>query len=150
MPQAFDSPVCRLIPAHAGKTACRSPRPCPRGAHPRSRGENLEGLAGLLSGLGSSPLTRGKQTIERWWRERPRLIPAHAGKTISETGEKTLDRAHPRSRGENSAISRAWAADSGSSPLTRGKLRTRRTDRHAPRLIPAHAGKTLKLAQIAF
>ena len=29
-----------LIPAHAGKTASRSPRPCPRGAHPRSRGEN--------------------------------------------------------------------------------------------------------------
>ena len=51
----------RLIPAHAGKTGCRS---CFRGwqaAHPRSRGENYgRGVAGG-SARGSSPLTRGKR-----------------------------------------------------------------------------------------
>ena len=52
-----------LIPAHAGKTR-RCPRsiPCHR-AHPRSRGENSNGEAGLMRRLGSSPLTRGKR---RW------------------------------------------------------------------------------------
>ena len=50
-----------LIPAHAGKTpstgACRG----------RWRG--------------SSPLTRGKQSLETNGQYRPGLIPAHAGKT---------------------------------------------------------------------
>ena len=50
----------RLIPAHAGKTASRNPRPCPSGAHPRSRGENSQETVRAPSGYGSSPLTRGK------------------------------------------------------------------------------------------
>ena len=52
------------------------------------------------------------------------------------------ERAHPRSRGENSKLQAALNEGRGSSPLTRGK---RHTDRHADRtsgLIPAHAGKT--------
>ena len=52
--------IAGLIPAHAGKTASRSPRPCPRGAHPRSRGENRVLRGVVLSVGGSSPLTRGK------------------------------------------------------------------------------------------
>ena len=49
-----------LIPAHAGKTS--SPRSNERAcrAHPRSRGENVEGGDGLPGLSGSSPLTRGK------------------------------------------------------------------------------------------
>ena len=50
----------RLIPAHAGKT--RRPtgygRDCE--AHPRSRGENRMACHSGQSGVGSSPLTRGK------------------------------------------------------------------------------------------
>ena len=50
----------RLIPAHAGKTA-PSPSVISRArAHPRSRGENITGALGVISGVGSSPLTRGK------------------------------------------------------------------------------------------
>ena len=50
--------------------------------------------------------------------------------------------AHPRSRGENIS---SWSMDgrtTGSSPLTRGKLRHVRLVEAGERLIPAHAGKT--------
>ena len=53
----------RLIPAHAGKTAPRSPRSRPAPAHPRSRGENFGGSVHGHAPIGSSPLTRGKLGI---------------------------------------------------------------------------------------
>ena len=131
-----------LIPAHAGKTTrpsgtSRGPR-----AHPRSRGENWPTRTVMFTGTGSSPLTRGKQTIERWWRERPRLIPAHAGKTVMEVILVFPSAAHPRSRGENARAGRPPRSAGGSSPLTRGKPRTNASTGSLRRLIPAHAGKT--------
>ena len=50
-----------LIPAHAGKTPGRPRKPGLRGAHPRSRGENVAPLSVIGSLMGSSPLTRGKR-----------------------------------------------------------------------------------------
>ena len=71
----------RLIPAHAGKTlAGINHQPAP-GAHPRSRGENLNGDREAATAWGSSPLTRGKLTNTRCRLASVRLIPAHAGKT---------------------------------------------------------------------
>ena len=52
-----------------------------RGAHPRSRGENLLVAWGMPSMPGSSPLTRGKRPHEPGGQRLTRLIPAHAGKT---------------------------------------------------------------------
>ena len=70
-----------LIPAHAGKTPFLRDGFFPGQAHPRSRGENgtRSDLAYITEG--SSPLTRGKHHRRPDWRARPRLIPAHAGKT---------------------------------------------------------------------
>ena len=51
-----------------------------------------------------------------------RLIPAHAGKTVADDA--------------------LIAAEDGSSPLTRGKLRSLGSGISSTRLIPAHAGKT--------
>ena len=50
----------RFIPTRAGKISS-TPFP-PRGGqvHPHSRGENVDALAGLVGGEGSSPLARGK------------------------------------------------------------------------------------------
>ena len=75
--------ACRLIPAHAGKTwrACRMIDP--DAAHPRSRGENISAGLNLISGVGSSPLTRGKRGLQELQCFRGRLIPAHAGKTCT-------------------------------------------------------------------
>ena len=75
--------VSGLIPAHAGKTGVRISGPGCSGAHPRSRGENIETFGGASSLSGSSPLTRGK-LLDRFEHELiGRLIPAHAGKTAA-------------------------------------------------------------------
>ena len=114
--------VSGLIPAHAGKTALASSSIAPAAAHPRSRGENLATLRAWRAHSGSSPLTRGKQLKRPGGRVRPRLIPAHAGKTRPPHERTTGSEAHPRSRGEN-------RPDRNRTARRRG-------------LIPAHAGKT--------
>ena len=109
-PLARGKPVCvdvgnlmhRLIPARAGKTGRHRRSICPRWAHPRSRGENER--VGLTNGCddGSSPLARGKRRDPAATHPTGRLIPARAGKTPGAHPLGGEDRAHPRSRGENS------------------------------------------------
>ena len=72
------------------------------------------------------------------------LIPAHAGKTLWELAPDGAAWAHPRSRGENGVVNVSQSAIAGSSPLTRGKPAQRVCEGHDIRLIPAHAGKTLR------
>ena len=73
-------------------------------------------------GVGSSPLTRGKQLgSKRRTRDR-RLIPTHAGKTL--------------------LIMACNGSYTGSSPLTRGKRLNRSLAKEVHGLIPTHAGKT--------
>ena len=55
---------------------------------------------------------------------------------------QTLQRAHPRSRGENLVADGVHFCVPGSSPLTRGKRARWRLGLLFVRLIPAHAGKT--------
>ena len=92
--------------------------------------------------LGSSPLTRGKQTSLRGDKTGLRLIPAHAGKTRRPRSSRAGGPAHPRSRGENSGMASRPRSTTGSSPLTRGKHVADLTRAAHGRLIPAHAGKT--------
>ena len=73
---------------------------------------------------------------------RHRLIPAHAGKTPMMSPWPSIQRAHPRSRGENASTVPTPRTGRGSSPLTRGKRLSCRENRGAAGLIPAHAGKT--------
>mgnify|MGYP000881839593 CR=1 FL=1 len=91
---------------------------------------------------GSSPLTRGKhsQGSDGW--PHKRLIPAHAGKTLTLSRATTKATAHPRSRGENDTREVTLCAALGSSPLTRGKPTVVFQVLERCRLIPAHAGKT--------
>ena len=70
-------------------------------AHPRSRGENGDEVDGPVGESGSSPLTRGKLDTVVRETNREGLIPAHAGKTVSEVMVNVPVQAHPRSRGEN-------------------------------------------------
>ena len=91
---------------------------------------------------GSSPLTRGKPRRLAQMLGCPRLIPAHAGKTVfGELNAQRL-RAHPRSRGENFPRGPHHRRSAGSSPLTRGKPVRRGAIVRLVGLIPAHAGKT--------
>ena len=91
---------------------------------------------------GSSPLTRGKHAVSATILQVRGLIPAHAGKTASHRAARRRRAAHPRSRGENVSCGFARSIMSGSSPLTRGKLRASWDTRPPWGLIPAHAGKT--------
>ena len=91
---------------------------------------------------GSSPLTRGKLSHETEVALQIRLIPAHAGKTLSACCLTPMTRAHPRSRGENTWLLPRGQRARGSSPLTRGKRCGLCPPGGGPRLIPAHAGKT--------
>ena len=111
-------------------------------AHPRSRGENRLDAHVAVIGFGSSPLTRGKPGAGLELDLRPRLIPAHAGKTSSPPSWEPGRAAHPRSRGENFLIVNVERKVDGSSPLTRGKRHEVRGQGCAAGLIPAHAGKT--------
>ena len=52
--------------------------------------------------------------------------------------------AHPRSRGENRSYQARRPSPGGSSPLTRGKRRGVHPHPGRCRLIPAHAGKTVR------
>ena len=90
-----------LIPAHAGKTQGTTLLQRTAEAHPRSRGENSTMPAGMVVVRGSSPLTRGKHLNPRRSQAKAGLIPAHAGKTASHVEHVPPQRAHPRSRGEN-------------------------------------------------
>ena len=92
--------------------------------------------------VGSSPLTRGKQSVSGSVSISTRLIPAHAGKTIARPLCCACTQAHPRSRGENVPSAPSSSSIRGSSPLTRGKHPFRVARSARERLIPAHAGKT--------
>ena len=133
-----------LIPAHAGKTPCRVQRAWSSRAHPRSRGENTTLPQYVLTGGGSSPLTRGKLSGRRMGVKVTGLIPAHAGKTSSRGRQRPVGAAHPRSRGENLRYRPSCGTRNGSSPLTRGKRDGVRRNRVDGGLIPAHAGKTTR------
>ena len=91
----------------------------------------------------STPRARGKQ---RGWPACPGITPRWAG-CHPRTHRSTISRtSKPRSRGENSVSRIVAIALSGSSPLTRGKLRRLRVRDCLQRLIPAHAGKTTHTA----
>ena len=139
----------RLIPAHAGKTCLRGSAVGPRPAHPRSRGENRDMGGTVPPRPGSSPLTRGKPPDGSRATANRRLIPAHAGKTAAPPPPISTRTAHPRSRGENSRRILSGVLPPGSSPLTRGKLITITLRVRQVRLIPAHAGKTLRVLESA-
>ena len=136
LPGRGSSPLTRGKPVAAWR-ACAA---C--AAHPRSHGENRSLRFRGRHWSGSSPLTRGKQGCAGVGVIRPRLIPAHAGKTSMRLTVRSAQAAHPRSRGENAPSLMSTAPTAGSSPLTRGKLPGTRYRRRRGRLIPAHAGKT--------
>ena len=139
-----------LIPAHTGKTFGRRPRLQRCWAHPHSRGENGTISRCVGTGLGSSPLTRGKLVRPQRWSRGRRLIPAHAGKTYGLEARQRHRRAHPRSRGENFYRLRPDRIGRGSSPLTRGKPSSCPSSPTRQRIIPAHAGKTLRTTRPCF
>ena len=133
-----------LIPAHAGKTSAISNSRYPKAAHPRACGENAVRAASALNVAGSSPRMRGKRHTLPIRECLVRLIPAHAGKTPRRAFHTTAAPAHPRACGENFLGHIEPSTVPGSSPRMRGKLRPDAAMAARRRLIPAHAGKTIR------
>ena len=132
----------RLIPAHAGKTLPAASASLSKPAHPRACGENVTSRKESFKLTGSSPRMRGKPPVRRCHRIKSRLIPAHAGKTLSTQLTRSRRWAHPRACGENYGTSGVPYCAMGSSPRMRGKPCPLIPITIHGGLIPAHAGKT--------
>ena len=130
-----------LIPAHAGKTGVRRRGDRGHRAHPRSRGENVQGSEPFPPSAGSSPLTRGKRFGVSVTVRASRLIPAHAGKTRPRTHRRSPRRAHPRSRGENFTLAIHQRDAEGLIPAHAGKTRAMRIDTVPSRAHPRSRGE---------
>ena len=81
-----------LIPARAGKTSRCNPHRLARRAHPRAGGENSRAFAAAGALTGSSPRGRGKLRVQRRTETLLGLIPARAGKTLSDLRFYRTDR----------------------------------------------------------
>ena len=81
-----------LIPAWAGKTMAGSFVVGAAGAHPRVGGENGPGIPSISRPPGSSPRGRGKREEPRGYYGDVGLIPAWAGKTLSDLRFYRADR----------------------------------------------------------
>ena len=76
-----------------------------------------------------------------------RNIPAHAGKTVGGFVATASAGEHPRACGENCPATGKSASTAGTSPRMRGKQTAYSADEVKARNIPAHAGKTYRMAK---
>ncbi len=132
----------RIIPAHAGQTAPFCLPAMLKSDHPRACGANPDKSGDFWLLFGSSPRMRGKRKQLLALCKSVRIIPAHAGQTVSRPRSQPGRADHPRACGANALkIKQAVIAD-GSSPRMRGKRCAGPMLRARPRIIPAHAGQT--------
>ena len=94
--------------------------------------------------IGSPPHTRGKAAGLYHELRRPRITPAHAGKSSQLVTGDPGDKDHPRTRGEKSFRSYLILMNLGSPPHTRGKAQKVGYLHPSIRITPAHAGKSWK------
>ena len=133
----------RITPAHAGKTRIPSCRNRSRTDHPRACGENLCRQEGNRQIAGSPPRMRGKLEVLQGSLRRPRITPAHAGKTSNLSTAALMESDHPRACGENLCSLAPPKKRGGSPPRMRGKPEFLRMTTAMTRITPAHAGKTM-------
>ena len=113
------------------------------GDHPRLRGEKISSVMFVSIVAGSPPLTRGKEMSACDGRLLRGITPAYAGKSFRPHIEDSNQQDHPRLRGEKLKLIPVKLRQSGSPPLTRGKVRNEIDNRLYARITPAYAGKRL-------
>ena len=134
--------VHRIIPAHAGQTGAACAGPHSAADHPRACGANNWQILRITSRLGSSPRMRGKRHAQIPVLLPVRIIPAHAGQTLTAWIYPSSHADHPRACGANIPRALPLSYRSGSSPRMRGKRLRRIQTAFSTRIIPAHAGQT--------
>ena len=137
------------ILAYAGKTRWHCACSRSSSEHPRIRGENSATMSATPCKIGTSPHTRGKRDYSAGVASVGWNIPAYAGKAIPFLAGSVKEREHPRIRGENQLVQLFTGGIQGTSPHTRGKLRSGKRSCHLLRNIPAYAGKTVAFERTA-
>ena len=132
----------RIIPAHAGQTSSTYTESSWITDHPRACGANPQIFTDKEYMIGSSPRMRGKLRPVTARPSRIRIIPAHAGQTVSAVAQHNTLPDHPRACGANDHKRATHVCSSGSSPRMRGKRAGGKHDGRRVRIIPAHAGQT--------
>ena len=112
----------RITPAGAGKTCRNSKYRQVKKDHPRRCGENYSEEIEMEKIKGSPPQVRGKLFGKTSERERRRITPAGAGKTLSPSPYTAAVSNHPRRCGENLLTYGYNSSNMGSPPQVRGKL----------------------------
>ena len=87
---------------------------------------------------------RGKPVARLQDGQRPRITPAHAGKTSERMPCVRQIADHPRACGENTWSNILRVLDNGSPPRMRGKRRSNPYSVAPNGITPAHAGKTVR------
>ena len=132
----------RIIPALAGNTPYLRSKSGVAKDHPRSRGEYCNRKLHSLECSGSSPLSRGIPSMGGSSSTCGGIIPALAGNTSARVPQPGQLTDHPRSRGEYWYPRAFPGPRKGSSPLSRGILRSHELWRVPTGIIPALAGNT--------
>ena len=136
----------RITPAQAGKRAWLRQQPLGYRDHPRACGEKNSPVSMFSTPTGSPPRMRGKAAQMAAAQAAWRITPAHAGKRSSRPKGWALMGDHPRACGEKSTATVSFVILLGSPPRMRGKVDLRTESGQKQGITPAHAGKSLLLA----
>ena len=131
-----------IIPALAGNTNLKRPKPRKRWDHPRACGEHLATSFVVCECGGSSPRLRGTRMAETAHHRPHGIIPALAGNTSEDVAPAWAARDHPRACGEHHPPAQDPRRRQGSSPRLRGTRGPTVPTRLAGGIIPALAGNT--------
>ena len=114
--------VSRITPAYAGKSALRASWECLLEDHPRLCGEKPLAIFKKSLVKGSPPPMRGKVGGEGEGKDRVRITPAYAGKSLSQSSSRYASTDHPRLCGEKRFEMQCIQHHTGSPPPMRGKV----------------------------
>ena len=119
-------PRRRIIPAHAGNSSVWSVTELTRSDHPRACGELMIPPGLTCSSAGSSPRMRGTPDPVHHRTGKDRIIPAHAGNSITSIVLSLRRSDHPRACGELGLVGSDTIPGAG--------------------IIPAHAGNSERVS----
>ena len=116
----YDRRVPRITPAHAGNSLLPKQHKRLIKDHPRSCGEQMSDVYGVLIEEGSPPLMRGTVALSGVQKSKIRITPAHAGNSTACNAFPLTFKDHPRSCGEQPSPRLLLLYLPGSPPLMRG------------------------------
>ena len=143
-PLLFSYRITRIIPAHAGNSAYALLQRRMKADHPRACGELIIPVIEGMVDNGSSPRMRGTLVGDCDGIASIRIIPAHAGNSEQSEVRRTSTPDHPRACGELFVTHDSSYAYPGSSPRMRGTHLRHIPQRIPHRIIPAHAGNSVR------